>query len=287
MEQAQVVVLSVPVKRRFNRRKLTITLAILATLVILAILIAGSLSSQAAVKTSFLNKNQAPGLGHFLGTDWLGRDMLARTLKGLSLSVLIGLGASTVSAFLALFLGIASATLGGKVDAVVSWGVDVVMGLPHLMLLILVSYALGKGLMGVTVAVAITHWPNLTRVIRAEITQLKAANYILIPKKLGHGSFYIARRHMLPHVFPQFLVGLILLFPHAILHEAAVTFLGFGLSSEQPGIGIILSESMKYLSLGYWWLSLFPGLALLATVLIFDRLGHYVRELIDPHRVHD
>jgi peptide/nickel transport system permease protein len=92
---------------------------------------------------------------------------------------------------------------------------------------------------------------------------------------------------MLPHVFPQFLVGLILLFPHAILHEASVTFLGFGLSPEQPGIGIILSESMKYLSLGYWWLSVFPGLALLATVLIFDRLGHCVRELIDPHSVHD
>ncbi|MDR2386572.1 MAG: ABC transporter permease [Deltaproteobacteria bacterium] len=287
MEQAQATILNVPIKHRFNRRKLTITLAILATLVILAILITGSLSSQAAVKTSFLHKNHPPGLDHFLGTDWLGRDMLARTLKGLSLSVLIGLGASTVSAFLALFLGVVSATFGGKIDALVSWGVDVVMGLPHLMLLILVSYALGKGLMGVTVAVAISHWPNLTRVIRAEITQLKAANYILIPQKLGHGPFYIARRHMLPHVFPQFLVGLILLFPHAILHEASVTFLGFGLSSEQPGIGIILSESMKYLSLGYWWLSVFPGLALLATVLIFDRLGHYVRELIDPHSVHD
>jgi peptide/nickel transport system permease protein len=88
---------------------------------------------------------------------------------------------------------------------------------------------------------------------------------------------------MLPHIFPQFLVGLILLFPHAILHEAALTFLGFGLPPEQPGIGIILSESMKYLSLGYWWLSVFPGLFLLATVLFFDRFGDSVRRLIDPH----
>ncbi|MDR2368634.1 MAG: ABC transporter permease [Deltaproteobacteria bacterium] len=287
MGPSQTIVLQTPIRPRLNRRKLTITLALLAALAIVAILAAGILSTEAATQTSFLHKNHPPGADHPLGTDWLGRDMLARTLKGLSLSILIGLGASTVSAFLALILGVASATLGGKIDSVVSWGVDVVMGLPHLMLLILISYALGKGLVGVTVAVAISHWPNLTRVIRAEIIQLKSSNYILIPQKMGHGWFYVAKNHMLPNVFPQFLVGLILLFPHAILHEASVTFLGFGLSPEQPGIGIILSESMKYLSLGYWWLSLFPGLALLATVLLFDRLGHCVRELIDPHSVHD
>jgi peptide/nickel transport system permease protein len=287
MDSNQVVVLSLPVKHRINRRIVTISLAIFSILIIAAILIFGSLSTEAATTTSFMHKNHSPNMDHLLGTDWLGRDMLKRTLKGLSLSIIIGLGASTVSAFLALILGVASASLGGKTDALVSWGVDVVMGLPHLMLLILISYALGKGLLGVTLAVAMTHWPNLTRVIRAEIIQLKASTYIHITQKLGHSSFYIAKNHMLPHVFPQFLVGLILLFPHAILHEASVTFLGFGLSAEQPGIGIILSESMKYLSLGYWWLSAFPGLALLVTVLLFDRLGHCIRELIDPHSVHE
>ncbi|MDR0622175.1 MAG: ABC transporter permease [Deltaproteobacteria bacterium] len=287
MEATNADILSLPTKRAFNKRTLTISLTAFTALAILAILIGGFLSTEKASQTSFLHKNHPPGTEHILGTDWLGRDMLARTLKGLSISVLIGLGASAVSALLALVLGVASATLGGKIDSLVSWGVDVVMGLPHLILLILISYALGKGLMGVTIAVAITHWPNLTRVIRAEIIQLKSSYFILIPQKLGHGPFYLATRHMLPHVFPQFLVGLILLFPHAILHEASVTFLGFGLSPEQPGIGIILSESMKYLSLGYWWLSVYPGLALLATVLLFDRLGHLVRDLIDPHAAND
>ena len=255
----------------------------LSLIAILAIMVLGTLSSTAAMKTSFLAKNLPQSFDHILGTDWLGRDMLARTLKGLSLSVVIGLCASAVSAFLALALGVAAASLGGKMDAVVSWAVDVAMGIPHLMLLMLISFALGKGLLGVTVAVALTHWPTLARVIRAEIVQLKESPFIEISGKLGTSKLEMARRHMLPHVFPQLLVGLILLFPHAILHEAAVTFLGFGLSPEQPGIGIILSESMRYLSMGYWWLSLFPGLALLATVLLFDRLGSSARLLMNPH----
>ena len=92
---------------------------------------------------------------------------------------------------------------------------------------------------------------------------------------------------MIPHLVPQFAVGLVLLFPHAILHEASITFLGFGLTSEQPAIGIILSESMKYLVLGKWWLALFPGLALVVTVVMFYLLGENLRRLIDPGSVHE
>lgn len=281
------VILSRPEGRKLNRRNSAVILSIVAAVFLLTVFIAGIFSGEAATTTNFMQKNLAPDLSHPFGADWLGRDMLARTLKGLSISILIGLGASTVSAFIAVFLGTAAASLGGKADALISWAIDVAMGIPHLLLLMLISFALGKGTWGVTVAVAVSHWPSLARVIRGEIIQLKEANYVKIAEKLGHSPLYIARKHMLPHVFPQFLVGLILLFPHAILHEAALTFLGFGLPPEQPGIGIILSESMKYLALGYWWLSVFPGLALLATVLVFDRLGGCVRRLIDPHSAHE
>ena len=92
---------------------------------------------------------------------------------------------------------------------------------------------------------------------------------------------------MRPHLIPQFVVGLVLMFPHAILHEASITFLGFGLTSEQPAVGIILSESMKYLVLGKWWLALFPGLALVFTVVLFYLLGENMRKLIDPNSVHE
>ena len=97
----------------------------------------------------------------------------------------------------------------------------------------------------------------------------------------------VLRRHMLPHLLPQFLTGLVLLFPHAILHEASVTFLGFGLPPEQPAIGVILSESMSYLTTGKWWLAVFPGLALVGVVLLFALLGDQLRRLLDPASVHE
>ena len=170
-----------------------------------------------------------------------------------------------------------------KADAVVTWLIDLMMGIPHIVLLILISYALGKGFWGVTIGVAVTHWPSLARVVRAEILQCRESTFVAVARKLGQSPLRIALKHMVPYVLPQFIVGLILLFPHAILHEAAVTFLGFGLPPEQPAIGVILSESMAYLSAGMWWLAVFPGLALIATVLLFDVAGSNLRKLIDPH----
>ncbi len=271
----------------FNQRSRTIVYLAGASMFLFAITVLGTLLGDKAITTDFTQKNLLPQLSHPFGTDWLGRDMLSRTLKGLSISIYIGLFASSISAVIAAVLGAAAATLGKKVDAVITWFIDLVMGIPHLLLLILISYALGRGTFGVVVAVSISHWPVLTRIIRGEILQLKEANYIKIAEKLGQSKLKIVVKHMLPHVFPQFLVGLVLLFPHAILHEAALTFLGFGLPPEQPGIGIILSESMKYLALGMWWLALFPGAFLLLTVFLFDRIGESLRKIIDPHSAHD
>ena len=135
--------------------------------------------------------------------------------------------------------------------------------------------------------VSLSHWPSLARVIRGELIQLRQAPYILAAEKMGVSKLQNIRQHMLPHLLPQFLTGLILLFPHAILHESSVTFLGFGLSSEQPAIGVILSESMQYLTTGKWWLALFPGAALVIVVILFAMLGERVRRLLDPSSVHE
>lgn len=274
-------------RKSFNQRSRSIAYLTFGSLFLAAITVIGTLVGEIAITTNFTQKNLLPQISHLFGTDWLGRDMLSRTLKGMSVSIYIGLFASTISAVIATILGAAAATLGKKVDAVITWFIDLVMGIPHLLLLILISYALGRGTFGVIVAVSISHWPVLTRIIRGEILQLKEANYIKIAEKLGQSKMKIVVRHMLPHVFPQFLVGLVLLFPHAILHEAALTFLGFGLPPEQPGIGIILSESMKYLALGMWWLALFPGMVLLMTVMLFDLIGDSLRKMIDPHSAQD
>ena len=268
--------------RRMNGRERTVLLFGMALLFLALITIAGQIFAKAAMETDFSRKNLSPCWEYLFGTDWMGRDVFVRTLTGLSMSIRIGLLAAGVSALLALALGILSAAMGKAVDSIVTWIIDLVMGIPHILLLILISYACGKGFKGV----ALTHWTSLARLIRGEVLQLKEAAYIKAAKKLGMSPWRIAWKHMVPHLFPQFLVGLILLFPHAILHEASITFLGFGLSPEQPAIGVILSESMQYLAMGKWWLALFPGLLLVLTVVLFDVAGESLRKLLDPGSAH-
>ena len=270
-----------------NQRLRTVVFLIVAVVILAAVTVAGILTEGYAVETDFSQRNLSPGLQHLFGTDWMGRDMLARTLSGLSLSIRIGILTAVVSAAVALLLGTASVVLGRKADAVISWCIDLVMGIPHILLVMLISLACGRGFVGVVAGVALSHWPSLARVIRGELMQLRQAPYILVAEKMGVSKLQNVKRHMLPHLLPQFLTGLILLFPHAILHESSVTFLGFGLSSEQPAIGVILSESMQYLTTGKWWLALFPGLALVLVVVLFALLGERVRRLLDPSSVHE
>lgn len=270
-----------------NRRKSTILFLIAAVVILASVTAAGILMEESAMETDFSRTNLKPSLEYLFGTDWMGRDMFARTIAGLSLSIRIGLLTAAVSAGAALVFGTAAAVLGRKADAVISWCIDLVMGIPHILLVMLISIACGRGFAGVVAGVSLSHWPSLARVIRGEVLQLRSAPYILAAEKLGVSRFDIARRHMVPHILPQFLTGMILLFPHAILHEASVTFLGFGLSSEQPAIGVILSESMRYLTTGKWWLALFPGLALVLTVILFAMLGERLRRLLDPASAHE
>ena len=276
-------VLHAPVQRLRGNRAITLVACIVAVCALAIVVASGLVLYGQATATDFTAKNLAPSLAHPFGTDWMGRDMLSRTLSGLSTSVLVGLLAATVSSVIALVLGCAAALGGKRVDAVVSWLIDLMMGVPHIVLLVLISFAIGKGFWGVTIGVAVTHWPSLARVVRAEVLQCRESKFVEVARKLGQSPVRIAWRHMVPYVLPQFVVGLILLFPHAILHEAAITFLGFGLPPEQPAIGVILSESMSYLSTGAWWLAVFPGLALMATVLFFDVAGQSLRKLLDPH----
>lgn len=270
-----------------NGRQRALIVAALAALFVAAVELGGLLMSDEPLSTHLELRNLTPSAGHLFGTDWLGRDMFTRTVKGLALSIRVGLTAAACSVVIAALLGFAAATLGRTADKIVSWLIDLFLSVPHLVTLILISFVFGGGLKGVVIGIAFTHWPSLARVIRAELLQLKSADYIQVSRRLGKSRLWIASRHMLPHILPQLLVGMLLLFPHAILHEAAITFLGLGLSPHQPAVGIILSESMRYLSTGMWWLAVFPGLSLLVTVRAFDRIGENLRGLLDPHRSHD
>lgn len=271
---------------RLNRRQRFVAGTAASAGILGGVILAGFLLSNDGLVTNLAVRHLSPSWQYPFGTDWLGRDMLTRTIKGLNLSLGVGLLAASLSGLIALILGLAAGTLGKGVDTVVTWLVDLALGMPHLVVIILIAFAMGGGAKGVITGVMLTHWPSLTRVIRAEVLQLRSAEYVQISRQLGKSNWWVATRHILPHILPQLFVGTLLLFPHAILHEAAVTFLGFGLSPHQPAIGIILSESMSYLSTGMWWLAFFPGLMLLVVVRMVDILGDNLRQLMDPHSAH-
>ncbi|PAV30653.1 peptide ABC transporter permease [Virgibacillus profundi] len=264
-----------------NLRQRTLVTIIIAFILLIGIILSGALIGPEKLGVNLQLRNIPPSFAHLFGTDWLGRDMLARTFKGLALSFGVGLTAACISTIIALVLSLLS-SVNKAMDAVITWLIDLFLSMPHIVILILISFAAGGGFKGVVIGLALTHWPSLTRLLRAEVLQLKNMNYVAVSKSLGKSRLWIARHHILPHLIPQLIVGFVLLFPHAILHEAAITFLGFGLSAEAPAIGIILSESMRYLATGMWWLAFFPGLSLLAMVGIFDLLGRNIRRLIDP-----
>lgn len=266
----------------FNRRILVVILIAVAVTYLIGVFVWGLFMNPRSYEANYANKFLSPSLAHPFGTDFIGRDMFHRTIKGLSNSIIIGVLASIFSSIIALVAGIASAVFGGWVDKFVNWCVDLCMGLPHLVLLMLISFMMGKGVKGVTIAVALTHWPSLTRIVRSEVMQIRSSQYVKAAYKMGRTKTQVAFQHILPHVIPAYLIGLVLLFPHAIMHEASITFLGFGMPAEMPAIGVILSEAMQHISTGKWWLALFPGLMLLIAVLLFDVIGENLKKLWNP-----
>ena len=269
-----------PIANMNLRTKTLLTIALTVSILVIVV-ITSLLINSTDITTNFDAMSLPPSFEHLFGTDWLGRDMFTRTLKGLGLSIQIGAAASILSSIIAVALAFVG-SINNKLDTFIAWLVDLFLSVPHILLIILISIALGGGAFGVTVGVAVTHWTTLTRVLRAEIKQIKTSDYVKLAERFGKSKWWIAKKHILPLVITQVIVGTILIFPHAIMHEASVTFLGFGLAPHEPAIGIILSESMKYLAIGDWWLALFPGLALLILVLLFDIAGENIKKLLDP-----
>ena len=262
-----------------NLRTKTIVIIALSALVIASIFVCGYFIRD--IPTSFISANQMPSFEHILGTDWMGRDMFQRTIAGLGLSIMVGFIASVVSTIISILLGLFS-SFNKVADEAVAGIIDLFGSIPHILLIILVSIMFGGGVFGVIMGVGLTHWTPLARVLRSEVKEIKTKEYIALAENLGRNKVWIAIKHIFPLIISQIIVGVILMFPHAIMHEAAITFLGFGLPPHEPAIGVILAESMHYLSSGCWWLAFYPGLSLLLVVLLFDLIGENVEKLLNP-----
>ena len=262
-----------------NLRTKTLVIIAISVIVIVSIFVSGYFIRD--IPSNFASANQMPSLEHLFGTDWMGRDMFQRTIAGLGLSIMVGFIASAVSTCISVILGLFS-SFNRFADEFVAGIIDLFGSIPHILLIILVSIMFGGGVYGVIMGVGLTHWTPLARVLRSEVKEIRTKEYIHLAENLGKSKVWIAIKHILPLVVSQIIVGVILMFPHAIMHEAAITFLGFGLPPHEPAIGVILSESMHYLSSGYWWLAFYPGVSLLLVVLLFDLIGENVEKLLNP-----
>ena len=245
---------------------------------LLFIAIYGNATLDSALSVNLLARHLPPDTLHWFGTDNLGRDLWVRCFQGALTSLQIGIGAAVCSGVIALLMAAVS-RLHPRMDVLMRLVTDAMLSMPHLLLLILICFTLGGGKSGVVLAVALTHWPRLALILRAEAERVAHSDYMILTRRLGHGHFYCWRHHYLPALLPQWLTGTLLMFPHAVLHSAALSFLGFGLAPHEPSLGLLLADALRFISHGNWWLVLFPGLMLFSLVMLFDQFARAVHRL--------
>ncbi|MCK4518486.1 MAG: ABC transporter permease [Candidatus Omnitrophica bacterium] len=226
-------------------------------------------------------KLQPPSREHLLGTDDLGRDVFARMLYGARISLSVGFVAVIISVVIGVILGAISGYYGGWVDIFIMRVVEIVMCFPTLFLILMLLAFLGPSIITVMVVIGVTGWTGLARLVRAEFLSLKERDYVQAARALGASDFRIIFRHILPNALSPVYVSAVLGVGGAILIESALSFLGLGVQIPMSSWGNILTSGMHYIE-SAWWLMLFPGLAILITVLSYNILGEALRDLLDP-----
>lgn len=250
---------------------------VLVAVVVVVLLVGGGVDEQRA---DFARAFLPPSSEHPFGTDHAGRDLLDRTLAGARVSLLVGLATAGISGALGLLVGGVAGSVahrpGGWLDPVLMRAVDAMNALPHLVLGIVIVALLGPSLNSVIVSVALTHWATTARIVRAEVLALNAAGFVESAVGVGASRWWVLSRHLAGHVLGRALLATVLMVPHAIMHESALSFLGLGLPDEQASLGTIIEQSRSAVLAGHWWPAVLPGLVLvllsLVVFLVAERL---------------
>jgi peptide/nickel transport system permease protein len=232
-------------------------------------------------KTDVSLKLKPPSSQHYLGTDQLGRDVFSRMLYGSRVSLSVGFVAVAISILIGILVGALAGYYGGWVDSLLMRFVDVMLCFPSFFLILTVVALLGPSLFKVMVVIGITSWMGTSRFVRAEFLTLRERDFVQAARALGVKDRRIIFRHILPNALAPVFVTATLDVATAILVEAGLSFLGFGVQPPAPSWGNILTEGRTYI-FDAWWLTVFPGLAILLTVLSFNLLGEGLRDALDP-----
>ncbi|GGY53349.1 ABC transporter permease [Streptomyces anulatus] len=269
---------------RTTRRVRIVTSATIVIAVALAVLVVPPLAQLDQQAVDLANKLDPPSWAHPFGTDDVGRDLLLRCVYGLRVSLLVGLVAALTATVIGTAIGALAGAFGGWTDRVVMRVVDALSSVPHLLLGIFIVAMFRPGVWPVIISVALTHWLSTARIVRSEVLSLRSRPFIDAAVSGGASRTRVIVRHLLPGVLPQAGLAAVLMVPHAMWHESALSFLGLGLPAHQASLGNLVQSARGSLLAGDWWPTLFPGLFLIIPTLALAGLAGAWRDRINPRR---
>ncbi|MBE3563062.1 MAG: ABC transporter permease [Hydrogenibacillus schlegelii] len=264
-------------------RKNPVAMGALVFLLLMAALaiLAPILSPYAYDEPNLTDANMPPGAKHWFGTDEFGRDLWVRVWIGARISLFIALMAALIDLVIGVVLGVLAGYKGGWIDNVIMRTIEILSGIPWLIMVILLIIVMGSGMATLIIAMAITGWVGMARLVRGQVMQLKVQEFVLAARTLGAGTWRIMWKHLIPNVLGIVIVRLTMNIPAIIFTEAVLSFLGIGLKPPLASWGVLVNDGYKMLGTFPWnfW---FPALAISLTTLAFNLLGDGLRDAIDP-----
>ncbi len=276
----------------FARSRLAMTGLVLLVVVILLALLAPWIAPQDPydlgkldLMDSRLSPGERAGSGAFvyrLGTDGQGRDMLSAILYGLRVSLLVGAASGVIALTIGAFLGVLAAWRGGRFEQFLMRVVDIQLGFPAILVALILLAVLGRGVDKIIIALVAVQWAYYARTARSAAMVERRKDYIEAARGLGLPGWRIMLRHLLPNALPPLIVVGTVQVAHAIALEATLSFLGLGLPTTEPSLGLLIANGYEYLMSGKYWISVYPGIALLVTILSINLVGDQLRDVLNP-----
>ncbi len=223
-----------------------------------------------------------PGIAHLLGTDEFGRDYLSRLIYGARISLMVGAVAVGISVLVGTFVGAVAGYFGGWTDSFIMRFVDMMLSFPTFFLILTIQVLLKPSIFNVMVVIGLTSWMGVARLVRSQVLVVKELPYVEAARVMGGGHLYILTNHVIPNSIGPVAVAATLGMGGAILTESVISFLGLGVQPPTPSWGNMLTNAQSYIFNNYWWLTLFPGLMIMLTVLSFNFIGERLKEYFDP-----
>jgi peptide/nickel transport system permease protein len=267
--------------RRLSRNPLAMAGGTVILFFLVLALFPSVFSSHDPNRIDILKILEPPSRAHPLGTDDLGRDVLARMVHGARISLSVGFVAESIAIVIGLVIGLLAGYYGGRVDSVLMRFVDIMLCFPTFFLILAVIAFIGPSIWNIMFIIGLTGWMGVARLVRAETLSIKERDYVAAARAQGAGTGRIMFRHILPNTLAPILVAATLGVAGAILVESGLSFLGIGVQPPTPSWGNILTAGKDNIEFA-WWLSLFPGLAIFLTVLAYNLLGEGIRDAVDP-----